>query len=171
MFLRGGLAKNVLILPLSQQIYLSLLLKYTIKDKQMKYLHFSLFFFLTQFLFAQAPDASKKATQPALRFTVLEIERQNIPYGSEDLFVFEFKNTSKKPAVISNVQTSCGCTAAEKPETPIRKGKKGVIKVHYDTKRVGAFTKTITVFSNVGDPIVLTIKGTVLSPSDSPVTN
>ena len=114
---------------------------------------------------------SKKEAQPPLKFTVLEIERQNIPYGSEDLFVFEFKNTSKKAAVITNVQTSCGCTAAERPETPIRKGKKGLIKVHYDTKRVGGFTKTITVFSNVGDPIVLTIKGTVLSPSDSPVIN
>jgi hypothetical protein len=137
----------------------------------MKSLHLTLFFLLTQVLFAQSNTASKKDAQPALRFTVLEIERQNIPYGSEDLFVFEFKNTAKKAAVISNVQTSCGCTAAERPETPIRKGKKGVIKVHYDTKRVGAFTKTITVFSNVGDPIILTIKGSVLTPSDSPVIN
>jgi hypothetical protein len=137
----------------------------------MKYLQLTFVLFLTQLLFAQTPEAAKKTSQPPLRFTVLEIERQNIPYGSEDLFVFEFKNTSKKPAVITNVQTSCGCTAADRPEAPIRKGKKGVIKVHYDTKRVGAFTKTITVFSNVGDPIVLTIKGTVLTPSDSPVTN
>ncbi|MEY5000188.1 MAG: hypothetical protein RLZZ211_224 [Bacteroidota bacterium] len=137
----------------------------------MKYLQLTLVLFLTQLLFAQTPESAKKTSQPPLRFTVLEIERQNIPYGSEDLFVFEFKNTSKKPAVITNVQTSCGCTAADRPEAPIRKGKKGVIKVHYDTKRVGAFTKTITVFSNVGDPIVLTIKGTVLTPSDSPVTN
>ncbi len=137
----------------------------------MKFLHLSLLLVFSQVLFAQTTDKSKKATQPALRFAVLEIERQDIPYGSEDLFVFEFKNTSKKAAVITNVQTSCGCTAADRPETPIRKGKKGVIKVHYDTKRVGAFTKTITVFSNVGDPIVLTIKGTVLTPSDSPVTN
>ena len=137
----------------------------------MKLLQLSLFLCLSQLLFAQTPEKGKKPAQPALRFTVLEIERQNIPYGSEDLFVFEFQNTSKKAAVITNVQTSCGCTAAERPETPIRKVKKGVIKVHYDTKRVGAFTKTITVFSNVGDPIVLTIKGTVLTPSDSPVTN
>ncbi|MEY4287416.1 MAG: hypothetical protein RL511_1505 [Bacteroidota bacterium] len=137
----------------------------------MKYLQLTFVLFLTQLLFAQTPESAKKTSQPPLRFTVLEIERQNIPYGSEDLFVFEFKNTSKKPAVITNVQTSCGCTAADRPEAPIRKGKKGVIKVHYDTKRVGAFTKTITVFSNVGDPIVLTIKGTVLTPSDSPVTN
>ena len=137
----------------------------------MKFLHLSLFLAFAQFFFAQTTEKTKKVEQPALRFNVLEIERQNIPYGSEDLFVFEFKNTSKKAAVITNVQTSCGCTAADRPEAPIRKGKKGVIKVHYDTKRVGAFTKTITVFSNVGDPIVLTIKGTVLTPSDSPVTN
>ncbi len=137
----------------------------------MKYLHLSFFLVISSVFFAQAQPKSKKEAQPPLKFTALEIERQNIPYGSEDLFVFEFKNTSKKAAVITNVQTSCGCTAAERPETPIRKGKKGVIKVHYDTKRVGGFTKTITVFSNVGDPIVLTIKGSVLSPSDSPVTN
>jgi len=137
----------------------------------MKYLHLSLFLVISSVFLAQAQPKAKKEAQPPLKFTVLEIERQNIPYGSEDLFVFEFKNTSKKAAVITNVQTSCGCTAAERPETPIRKGKKGVIKVHYDTKRVGGFTKTITVFSNVGDPIVLTIKGSVLSPSDSPVTN
>mgnify|MGYP002628108691 CR=1 FL=1 len=137
----------------------------------MKYLQLSLFLILSAAIFAQTPTQSKKEVQPPLKFAVLEIERQNIPYGSEDLFVFEFKNTSKKAAVITNVQTSCGCTAADRPETPIRKGKKGVIKVHYDTKRVGGFTKTITVFSNVGDPIVLTIKGSVLSPSDSPVIN
>jgi hypothetical protein len=137
----------------------------------MKFLHLSILLIFSQLLFAQAPEKNKKATQPAIRFAVLEIERQDIPYGSEDLFVFEFKNTAKKAAVITNVQTSCGCTAADRPETPIRKGKKGVIKVHYDTKRVGAFTKTITIFSNVGDPVVLTIKGTVLTPSDSPVTN
>jgi hypothetical protein len=137
----------------------------------MKYLHLSFFLVISSVFFAQAQPKTKKEAQLPLKFTVLEIERQNIPYGSEDLFVFEFKNTSKKAAVITNVQTSCGCTAAERPETPIRKGKKGVIKVHYDTKRVGGFTKTITVFSNVGDPIVLTIKGSVLSPSDSPVTN
>ena len=42
------------------------------------------------------------------------------------------------------------------------KGEKGVIKVHYDTKRVGAFTKTVTVTSNAKtSPKILTIKGVV----------
>lgn len=122
--------------------------------------------------FAQAQQ-DQKAKKPAsgLKFTSTEIVRENIPYDSKDMFVFEFKNTSKKSITVSNVQTSCGCTAAEKPSEPIKKGKKGVIKVTYDTKRVGAFTKTITVFSDGGDPVVLTIRGTVLSPADSPTTN
>lgn len=122
--------------------------------------------------FAQAQQ-EKNATKPAsgLKFTNIEIVRENIPYDSKDMFVFEFKNVSKKSITVTNVQTSCGCTAAEKPTEPIKKGKKGAIKVTYDTKRVGAFTKTITVFSDGGDPVVLTIRGTVLSPADSPTTN
>jgi hypothetical protein len=97
-----------------------------------------------------------------LTFTKLEIVRDAIPYGSQELFSFEFKNNSKTPAIIQGVQTSCGCTTANKPEEPIKPGKKSEISVKYDTKRVGQFTKTITITSNVSEPITLTIKGTVL---------
>ena len=128
----------------------------------MKFLHLSILLVFTQVFFAQTTEKTKKATQPALRFAVLEIERQDIPYGSEDLFVFEFKNTSKKAAVITNVQTSCGCTTAEKPMGEIKKRGKGKISVSYDTYRVGPFTKSITVSSTVGLPVVLTISGNVL---------
>ena len=93
----------------------------------------------------------------------MEIVRENIPYGSDETFSFEFKNEGKTPALIQGVQTSCGCTTANKPEEPVKPGKKSVISVKYDTKRVGNFTKTITVTSNVSEPIVLTIRGTVLS--------
>ena len=98
-----------------------------------------------------------------LSFTTLEINRENIPYNSDELFIFEFKNDTKTPATISSVQTSCGCTAAEKPTEPVKPGKKSQISVKYDTKRVGPFTKTITVMSDVSEPIILTIKGTVLA--------
>jgi hypothetical protein len=109
-------------------------------------------------------ETKKEVKKPAkgLTFTKLEIVRNDIPYGSDESFIFEFKNDSKIPAIIQGVQTSCGCTAAEKPSEPIKPGKKSKIVVKYDTKRVGNFTKTITVTSNVSEPIVLTIKGTVL---------
>ena len=137
----------------------------------MKHLFFAFSLILSGLTFAQVTETTTPAPKEGLKFTTLEIVRENIPYDNKDLFEFEFKNVSKQDATIQNVQTSCGCTAAEKPTEPIKKGKKGAIKVTYDTKRVGAFTKTITVFSDGGDPIVLTIKGSVLSPSDSPTTN
>jgi hypothetical protein len=114
----------------------------------------------------KAPKKKKGIT-----FTTLEIVRNEIPYGSEELFVFEFKNESKTPAIIQGVQTSCGCTTAKKPEEPIKPGKKSEISVKYDTKRVGQFTKTITITSNISEPIILTIKGTVLPQEGAAPTN
>ncbi len=105
---------------------------------------------------------SVKEKKSKLTFNTLTIERNNIPYGADEEFSFTFKNNSKEPVIVSNVQTSCGCTTAKKPEAPIAPKKKGEISVKYDTKRVGAFVKTITVTTNVEEPITLTIKGTVL---------
>lgn len=109
-----------------------------------------------------AKKETTKAQKKPVTFKTLEIQRDNIPYDSQEPFVFEFKNTGSTPVIITNVQTSCGCTAAEKPAAPVKKGKSDKIVVKYDTKRVGAFTKTITVTTNVSsEPIILTIKGTV----------
>ena len=106
--------------------------------------------------------SKKKPKKQAISFTTLTIERMNIPFGSDETFSFPFKNTGKESIIISNVQTSCGCTKAKQPEEPIARNKKSEIAVKYDTKRVGDFTKTITVTSNVAEPIILTIKGSVL---------
>lgn len=123
-------------------------------------------------------EVKEKKKKAAITFKTLTIERNNIAYGADETFTFTFKNTGKEPVIISNVQTSCGCTTAKKPEAPVAPKKSADISVKYDTKRVGQFTKTITVTSNVSEPIVLTIKGTVLpqetktpEPSSSPAHN
>ena len=131
---------------------------------------FSVLFF-SGLVFGQNSNKSAKSAKPSLKFTTLEIVRDSIVYDSKDLFVFEFKNNSKKPATIQNVQTSCGCTAAEKPSEPVKPGKKSKISVSYDTTRVGSFTKTITVTSDVSEPIDLTIRGTVLPKKEEPTNN
>lgn len=125
------------------------------------------------FVFALQVNAQneKKETstvsKPTLEFKQIEIVRENIKYNADSLFRFEFKNVSKEPVIIQNVQTSCGCTTAKKPEQPIQPKEKSEISVVFDTKRVGPFTKTITVTSSAGDPIVLTIRGSVL-PQEQP---
>ena len=91
--------------------------------------------------------------------------------GGDASCVFTFKNVSKKPVTLTNVKTSCGCTAADWPKEPIAKKKKGSIKVKYDSNRVGKFTKTIKVFIDGSDtPIQLEIKGTIVAPNANEVT-
>jgi hypothetical protein len=49
------------------------------------------------------------------------------------------------------------------PKEPIAPGAKAVIGVKYDTARVGAFTKTVTITSNAAgqETKTVTIKGTI----------
>ena len=85
-----------------------------------------------------------------------------IKQNSDGTHEFEFKNTGKGPLIITNVKSSCGCTVPTYPKEPIKKGKTERIHVKYDTKRVGTFRKTITVYSNAkNSPVILRIKGEV----------
>jgi len=78
--------------------------------------------------------------------------------------VFDFVNKGISPLVISRVQASCGCTTPVWTKEPVEPGKKGTITVTYNpTGRPGAFTKTITVYSNaIDEQMVLTIHGEVI---------
>jgi len=85
-----------------------------------------------------------------------------IMQNSDGTHEFEFKNTGTDPLIITNVKSSCGCTVPTYPKEPVKKGKKAIISVKYDTKRIGTFHKTITVYSNAkNSPIELHINGEV----------
>jgi len=79
---------------------------------------------------------------------------------------FEFKNTGNAPLIISNVQSTCGCTVPSKPTEPILPGKTGKIDVKYNMNP-GPIRKTITVESNAtnveGGRVALKIKGEVIA--------
>jgi hypothetical protein len=77
---------------------------------------------------------------------------------------FTFTNTGKAPVIIENATAECGCTTPEYPKTPVMAGKTGKIKVTYDAKNAGSFTKRVTVkLVNVPDSKVLTINGEVVA--------
>lgn len=83
--------------------------------------------------------------------------------------IFEFTNTGDAPLIITNVQSTCGCTVPSKPKEPIMPGKTGQIEVKYNMNP-GPIRKTITVESNAvnyeGGKVPLKIKGTVVAASD-----
>ena len=87
--------------------------------------------------------------------------------------VFEFTNSVNATLLVQRVNASCGCTTPEWTQTPVEPGKKGEITVTYNPAgRPGAFTKTITVYSNASNEVEsLLIKGTVNSASSPAVNN
>ena len=93
------------------------------------------------------------------------IDYGEIAKGADGERVFTFTNTGDKPLIIKKVQPSCGCTAAEypKPTELIAPGKKGTIKVKYNTNIPNSFSKSISVFSNAKENgrKILRIKGQV----------
>ena len=96
-----------------------------------------------------------------------------IKYNADPYCVFEFKNTGNEALLITEARGSCGCTVPEWPKEPIAPGATGMLKVTYDTKRVGSFQKSVTITSNaVNDPVkVVNIKGEVLPENTAEVVN
>jgi Protein of unknown function (DUF1573) len=81
------------------------------------------------------------------------------------LRTFEFTNTGDAPLIITNVQSTCGCTVPTKPTEPIAPGKTGKIDVKYNMNP-GPIRKTITVETNAvnveAGRVAIKIKGEVM---------
>ncbi|MFN8237106.1 MAG: DUF1573 domain-containing protein [Chitinophagales bacterium] len=109
-----------------------------------------------------APAAAPDPNAPTMTFDNDAIDYGTIKQDADGNRVFTFSNTGKTPIVISEAHGSCGCTVPTYPKEPIMPGQKAEIKVHYDTHRVGPFSKSVTVNSNAkNSPVVLKISGTV----------
>ncbi|MDD2799520.1 MAG: DUF1573 domain-containing protein [Bacteroidales bacterium] len=82
---------------------------------------------------------------------------------------FQFTNNGDAPLVVNRVTASCGCTTPDWTKEPVAPGKTGFIKATYAAKgRPGAFSKTITVFSNAKEGnVMLNIKGNVVPKTAS----
>jgi hypothetical protein len=107
----------------------------------------------------------KKGKEPQMKFETVDLDYGTIKKSSEPFREFIFKNTGKSPLIISNAVGSCGCTIPTFPKEPIMPGKKAAVKVRYDTERVGAFTKNVTLTTNAPgqESFKLTIHGNVLA--------
>jgi hypothetical protein len=124
-------------------------------------------------LFAAVGVFAQNATNdtlPIIKFEKLEHNFGKIKEGTLATYSFVFENTGKAPLILTNVQASCGCTTPEWPKEPIMPGKKATIKAAYNSYgRPGQFHKAITVKSNAGLDVVLSIKGDVLVNTPDPV--
>ena len=105
-----------------------------------------------------------------ISFDKTTIDYGQVKFDSDGHRYFTVTNTGDKPLIISEVKAGCGCTTPEWSKDPIAPKKSAQIKVGYNTKLRGAFTKNIEVYSN--DPknerSVLYITGTIEDPTANP---
>ncbi|HNX43896.1 MAG TPA: DUF1573 domain-containing protein [Bacteroidales bacterium] len=124
-------------------------------------------------VFAQQNATISSASKPAANpnAPVITFEKTTHDYGTvtkggDGTCEFKFTNTGVEPLILSNCTASCGCTVPDWPREPILKGKSSVVKVKYDTNRIGGINKTINVVSNANNsPVQLRIIGNVVDKS------
>ena len=114
----------------------------------------SVAFAMSVMMFAQeAKTATTAVVKPSSKAKI-EFEDKSKDFG--DIFqgdkvthVFNFKNTGTEPLILSNVITSCGCTATEWPREPIAPGASAAINATFNSRgKMGKQNKVITVVSN-----------------------
>ncbi len=111
---------------------------------------------------AVAQPTTAPASLADIKFDKTVHDYGNIKQGDNGECEFKYVNNGKEPLIITNCAGSCGCTVPICPKEPILPGKSGVIKVKYDTQRVGPIYKTVTVNSNAKSGTqTLSIKGSI----------
>jgi Protein of unknown function (DUF1573) len=84
--------------------------------------------------------------------------------GTDTLWYdFVFVNKGTDPLEISSVKTSCDCTLAQWPKTPIQPNKKATIKGGFKIEgKTGSFDKSIIIIANTSPATTfLTITGEI----------
>lgn len=99
-----------------------------------------------------APAPAGAAWESGIAFDKETHDYGQISKGANGECEFRFVNKGKEPVNIINAVGSCGCTVPTYPKAPIAPGQSEVIKVKYDTQRVGPINKQVTVtIAPVGD--------------------
>lgn len=109
------------------------------------------------------PPDSTTGNAPLIAVDKVVHDYGTIRQGDDGTCSFKVTNTGKSTLIISKCKGSCGCTVPTCPQKPIAPGASATIDVSYNTNRVGAIDKSVTITSNAAnDPKkVIRIKGTV----------
>lgn len=129
----------------------------------MKNVFFFLLSIVTFQLVGQPSNNNPKEAFAKMTFAATTVDYGIISKGSEPTRTFNFKNTGNAPLLITDAKASCGCTVPTFPKDAIMPGESSTITVRYDTNRIGVISKSITITSNAGEPVVLKITGEVKS--------
>lgn len=115
--------------------------------KKLSILFFSLLFLNAAY--AQEDSKVEVTDGPKIVFAEDTHDFGDIEQGTKVSHVFNFENAGTQPLILSNVLTTCGCTATDWPRDPVAPGDAGKIEVSFNSAgKMGKQNKVITVVSN-----------------------
>ncbi|MGB3852546.1 MAG: DUF1573 domain-containing protein [Tunicatimonas sp.] len=115
--------------------------------KKLSILFFSLL--LLNVAYAQEDPKVEVTDGPKIVFAEDTHDFGDIEQGTKVSHVFNFENAGTQPLILSNVLTTCGCTATDWPRDPVAPGDGGKIEVSFNSAgKMGKQNKVITVVSN-----------------------
>jgi hypothetical protein len=86
---------------------------------------------------------------PKIQFVESSFDFGDIEQGDVVEHTFAFENIGNQPLVISNVMTTCGCTAPSWPREPLAPGQESELTVKFNSRgKIGIQNKVITIVSN-----------------------
>ena len=101
----------------------------------------------------EVATAEASANGAVMTFEEVKYDFGDIYQGDKVEHIFKFENTGNEPLIITNVQTTCGCTAPNWPRDPVIPGQESVIKVVFNSAgKIGRQNKVITIISNATNP-------------------
>lgn len=120
--------------------------------------------------FAALAQTNTQAKAPAAKITFEEKTHDfgDIKQGDKVDYTFKFKNTGTEPLIISNVQTTCGCTATNWTKEPVAPGKTGEVTASFNSAgKMGQQNKVISVYYNGGMETVSIVTNVLPSKAEA----
>lgn len=105
------------------------------------------------------PKTDAQNGTPQISFDDVSHNFGTIAQGEKVTHTFKFRNIGDGPLQITDVTTSCGCTASKYSTEPVKPGESGTVEVIFDSYgREGKQLKSANVWTNCGEkPIKLQI--------------
>ncbi len=105
------------------------------------------------------PKTDAQNGTPQISFDDVSHNFGTIAQGEKVTHTFKFRNIGDGPLQITDVTTSCGCTASKYSTEPVKPGESGTVEVIFDSYgREGKQLKSANVWTNCGEkPVKLQI--------------
>lgn len=111
-----------------------------------------------------ASTGNQVSPDDVIKVNVEKHDFGKIKQGVPVTYSFEIKNISKKPIVVENTYSTCGCTMPEKITDPIAPGATAKLKVQYNAAAMGSFTKVVHIkLAGIDQEKLVNIMGEVVA--------